>query len=517
MEEKSQNRGGNSEKKRSYRPCSSIFEGVRSFILYALHSPQSPSNLPHSFYPFGDNYVILQHRNVKPFIHMTQTSRIHTYTYGQIWQIAYPILLSVLMEQLIGMTDTAFLGRVGEVELGASAIGGIFYVAVFMLGMGFSVGTQILMARRNGEGRYADIGVIFYHSLAFLLAMAAVLFALTRLYAPALLTRLMNSADVCHAASDFLHWRVYSFFFSFINVLFRAFYVATTNTRTLTFNSLVLVVSNFLFTYTLIFGHFGFPAYGIAGAAMGNTLAAATSTVFFIIHTLRHVDCAKFGLNRLPRFRFSLLNQVLGVSIWTMVQDFLSLATWFLFFIGVEHLGERELASTNLVRNISAFTFMTVIAIASTASTLAGNLMGQGEYDAIRPMMKKCIKLGYAILIPVIFLLCIFPDVVLGIFTNDQSLIDVSVVPLYVLLSAYIFTIPGQILLKTVSGTGNTRTALACEVATLGVYTLYVVVVILMWQVSLPICWLSEHVYSFFITLMTGFYMAYGHWERKKI
>ena len=92
-----------------------------------------------------------------------------------------------------------------------------------------------------------------------------------------------------------------------------------------------------------------------------------------------------------------------------------------------------------------------------------------------------------------------------------------SVVPLYVLLSAYIFTIPGQILLKTVSGTGNTRTALACEVATLGVYTLYVVVVILMWQVSLPICWLSEHVYSFFITLMTGLYMAYGHWERKKI
>ena len=44
------------------------------------------------------------------------------YTYKQIWLIAYPILISLLMEQLIGMTDTAFLGRVGEVELGASAI-----------------------------------------------------------------------------------------------------------------------------------------------------------------------------------------------------------------------------------------------------------------------------------------------------------------------------------------------------------------------------------------------------------
>ena len=40
------------------------------------------------------------------------------YTNKQIWMIAYPILISLLMEQMIGMTDTAFLGRVGEVELG---------------------------------------------------------------------------------------------------------------------------------------------------------------------------------------------------------------------------------------------------------------------------------------------------------------------------------------------------------------------------------------------------------------
>ena len=50
------------------------------------------------------------------------------YTNKQIWMIAYPILISLLMEQMIGMTDTAFLGRVGEVELGASAIAGVFYM-----------------------------------------------------------------------------------------------------------------------------------------------------------------------------------------------------------------------------------------------------------------------------------------------------------------------------------------------------------------------------------------------------
>ena len=50
-----------------------------------------------------------------------------TYSTKDILRISYPILVSLLMEQLIGLTDTAFLGRVGEVELGASAIASIFY------------------------------------------------------------------------------------------------------------------------------------------------------------------------------------------------------------------------------------------------------------------------------------------------------------------------------------------------------------------------------------------------------
>ena len=93
------------------------------------------------------------------------------YTYKQIWTIAYPILISLIMEQLIGMTDTAFLGRVGEIELGASAIAGVYYLAIFMMAFGFSIGAQILIARRNGEGNYKEIGPIFYQGVYFLLVV----------------------------------------------------------------------------------------------------------------------------------------------------------------------------------------------------------------------------------------------------------------------------------------------------------------------------------------------------------
>ena len=53
------------------------------------------------------------------------------FPHRKIWRITYPVLISLLMEHLIGMTDTAFMGHVGEVELGASAIAGIYYMVLY--------------------------------------------------------------------------------------------------------------------------------------------------------------------------------------------------------------------------------------------------------------------------------------------------------------------------------------------------------------------------------------------------
>ena len=207
-----------------------------------------------------------------------------TYTNRKIWHIAYPILISLLMEQLIGMTDTAFLGRVGEVELGASAIAGVFYMVIFMVAFGFSIGVQILIARRNGEGHYREIGQLFYHGIYFQTGLAATLFLLSYHFSPIILKQIVASDRIYEAAVSYLHWRVFGAFFSFNAIVFRAFFLGTTQTKTLTLNSLVMVLSNVVFNYLLIFGNFGFPELGIAGAAIGSSLAELVSLIFFIIY-----------------------------------------------------------------------------------------------------------------------------------------------------------------------------------------------------------------------------------------
>ena len=439
------------------------------------------------------------------------------YTSKEILTIAYPILISLVMEQAIGMTDTAFLGRVGEVELGASAIAGVYYISIFMMGFGFSIGSQILMARRNGEKRYSEIGDIFYQGVYFMIFLAAAAFAITRPAAKWLLPAILSSQDIYTAAESYIHWRAFGFFFSFVAVMFRSFFVGTTQTRTLTLNSIVMVGANIVFNYILIFGKLGFPALGIAGAAIGSSLAEMVSLIFFIVYTLRKVDLKKYGLNRFGRFDMQKLRRILDVSLWTMIQNFISLSTWFIFFLYVEHLGERPLAITNIIRNISGITFMIISAFASTCGSLVSNQIGAGKAESVICTVHQHIKLALAVVLPLTVVFAVFPEAVLGIYTDMPELIEAAVPSLWVFCTTTWLTAASNIYFQSVSGTGNTRMAFVLELAVLAIYAAYITVTIQVMKLDVACCWTSEHVYGGFLLVFCSMYLHSGRWKRKRI
>ena len=421
------------------------------------------------------------------------------------------------MEHMIGLTDTAYLGRVGEVELGASALAGVYYLVIYMLGFGFSVGAQVLMARRNGEGEYKRIGEVFTQGGLFLFLLAAVLFTASNLLTPYLLHRMIGSEEVYRATMSYLDWRVYGFFFSFIMVMFRAFFVGTTQTKTLTLNSIVMVLSNVVFNYILIFGKFGFPQLGIAGAAIGSSLAEMVSVIFFIIYTWKRIDCRKYALNILPKFQGKTLKRILNVSVWTMIQNFVSLSTWFMFFLFVEHLGERSLAIANIIRNVSGIPFMIAMAFASTCGSLVSNLIGAGEQDCVRGTIRQHIRIGYIFVLPILIFFCLFPDLILRIYTDMPDLRAASVPSLWVLCSAYLVLVPANVYFQSVSGTGNTRTALAMELCVLAIYVTYSAYFIMYLRMDVAFAWTTECVYGTFILLFCYWYMKKGNWQKKQI
>lgn len=443
------------------------------------------------------------------------------FTNKQIWTIAYPVMLSLLMEQLIGMTDTAFLGRLGgqagEIALGASALGNVFYIAVFLLGFGFSIGAQIMIGRRNGEGNYSSIGPIFQQGAIFLLLLAAILFTITKLVAPLLLSSWISSPEVYEGTLVYLNWRIYSFFFGFLAGIFRAFYVGTTRTKILTANALVMLLSNVVLNYALIFGKFGLPAMGIAGAAIASSIAELVSLLFFLLYTIKWGNWRKYNLFRFSRFEPKMLGSILKISSWTMVQQFASAGTWFFFFLAVEHLGEQSLAISNLVRSISAVIFLVVGAMGTTTNTLVSNMIGAGQSNQVMGTIGRTIRFCYLIVLPLMAFILAFPDLLLRIFTNNAELIAASIPSLRVMISAAVISVPAYILFNSISGTGNTRAAFIQEVITLTVYVVFIYVVAVYLRADVAICWLSEHVYAIILLALGFTYMRSGKWQNKKI
>ena len=182
-------------------------------------------------------------------------------TYKEIWKIAYPIILGSIVQNIISVTDTAFLGRVGEIELGAAAIGGVFYITLIMLGFGFSIGTQIIVARRFGENRQNEIGETIEHSHYFLIVLSIVLIFLMRAFMPFLFENVLESEEVRIATNEYLSYRIWGLFFACINFGFRAFYIGIARTKVITWTTIFMALTNVFLDYALIFGNVGFNEY----------------------------------------------------------------------------------------------------------------------------------------------------------------------------------------------------------------------------------------------------------------
>ncbi|MBN2237486.1 MAG: MATE family efflux transporter, partial [Bacteroidales bacterium] len=263
-------------------------------------------------------------------------------SYRKIWDVSYPIILSLLAQNLINVIDTAFLGRVGEVELGASAIAGLFYISVFMLGFGFSTGTQIMIARRNGEKKYAQVGSIFDQSAYFFLLLGMIIFLFIFFWGAPILKLIVSSNRIFEASADYLHVRVWGIFFAFGNLAFRALLVGVTKTKALGYSALIMAITNIIFDYLLIFGEFGFPEMGISGAALASVIAEAVSFLFFIFYVRFTLNIHTFELFRFPKVNWTIIRSTLSISIYIMLQYFISVATWFSFFAIIEQMGERS-------------------------------------------------------------------------------------------------------------------------------------------------------------------------------
>lgn len=439
------------------------------------------------------------------------------YTNKEIWRVTYPIFLGLLAQNVINVTDTAFLGRVGEVALGAAAMGGLLYICVYTIAFGFSVGSQILIARRNGEGNYRAVGPIMWQGTAFSFGMAVCLLILMYFSAAPLIRLLITSDSIYGATYEFFTWRIWGFLFAFVNVMFRGLYIGITRTKVLTMNAVVMALVNVVLDYALVFGELGFPEMGVRGAALASVIAEASSLLFFLLYTYYKVDLKKYGLNRFGQFDLSMVLRILRISCFTMVQYFLAMAIWFVFFMALERLGQRQLAVANIVRSVYVVLLIPVQALSTTANTLVSNLIGAGGSSRVVTLLHKISRMSFLIMVVCVGLCVASPGSILSVYTNEEALLVESVSALYVVCGAMLIASLANVYFNGISGTGNTQAALVLEVFVQVFYALYIIVVGMVIQAPVDVCFTTEVIYYVLMLGSSLIYLKKAKWQNKKI
>lgn len=440
------------------------------------------------------------------------------YSNKDIWKVSYPILLSLFAQNVINVTDTAFLGRVSDVAVGASGMAGMFYICFYTIAFGFSVGAQVLMARRNGEKRYFEVGPIMTQGMLFLFAMAFLTFLFSKTFGGSILRPMISSDHVYESAVEFLDWRVFGFFFSYISVMFRALYISITKTKVLTINAAVMAVVNIVLDYGLIFGNFGLPEMGIKGAAIASVIAEASSILFLVMYSWITIDFKKYGFTNLRHsFDPKLLGRILNISSFTMLQYFFSFASWFAFFIAVERLGEKQLAVSNVVRSIYIMLLIPTHALSATVNSMVSNTIGAGRIDQVKGLVWKIAKMSFLIMFVLVSITALFPREALGIYTTDPDTIEMGIKSVYVVLISMMVASLANVLFGAISGTGNTKSALVLEMITIIIYTVYIGFIGMILKMPVHICFTTEILYYGVLLLVSYIYLTKGNWQNKQI
>jgi len=440
-------------------------------------------------------------------------------SYRQIFSLSFPLMLGSAVQNIIALTDSVFLYHLSEVDFAAIGFVGVFYLIIAAIGFGFSKGGQIIIARRYGEDNLVSIGPSFYAMVYFEIILAIIMFLAMKFLAPIAFGIFVNSPEILEKSINYLDYRAYGVFFSYMGVAIVALYTGVVRTTFIIVDTIILLIANIFLNYVFIFGHFGFESMGIAGAGLASTLSEIIAFVCFIIYILFDREARKYHLFRLPKFDWPLIKNMVSISSPMVMQGVLGMSSWFVFFSLVENMGERELAITNLARIVYLICSIPIWGFSTGINSHVSGFIGNQKRNAVMPIIFKTSKVSLGLTLLISLPILIFPKFFLYplLGSEDMSLITDAQNVFYILIVILIIFSVAAIYFNGLTGTGATLYGLKLQSIGLVVYLGLIYFVIHHSNLSIEWAWASEIVYWLLIIGMSIYYLRSGKWQSLKV
>ncbi|MEE9393939.1 MAG: MATE family efflux transporter [Planctomycetota bacterium] len=432
-------------------------------------------------------------------------------------RLAVPLLFANLAQTMLSWVDTAMVGRLGKNALAAMGPASVFFLVLFLIFSAGFMGIQTLCARRFGEQKLDVVGQVFTNGLGVSILVGLFAGALGIVAAEPVANFLVGDASIASMTAEYLSWRwgavitlttlwAYKGFFFGIGVTWFDMYLA-----------FAMNLLNILLNWIFIFGHWGAPEMGLAGAALASVLATAFAASSYMIFSLQKKYRLRFSLYR-GGINRDLLGRIFKLSLPRALSGFAFGAAILYFKLIGDHAGTTALAASTVIWRFFGTTVLVSLAIGTATATLVGQRLGANDPEGADATARAAVKLGVLLTGSVSLIVIFFPQLILGWFSQDTAVVSVGTPALRLVGIFIVIDSAGIIMSRTLSAAGCVVYVMSMEfVVSLGCMLTTAFFLTKYFPDNLTVIWCSWVVYILcWYTAMATKFLA-GGWKTVKI
>ena len=350
---------------------------------------------------------------------------------GSILSMMLPMALGILVMIGNGLVDAYFIGQLGYAQLAAVSYAfPVWFVAAGIV-MGLGTGTSSVLSRFIGAGDTKSVKQIATHSMILAVLAGAVVTAIGLLSIESLFGLLGANEETMPFVKSYMtiyYWGSLFLGIPFIgNSILRANGDAKTPSLLVAFSAIV----NAVLDPILIFGWFGFPEMGVAGAA----LASVISTVAFLLASLWVLIFRDNLLTSIGHSLSSMISswkQVLHVGLPAIASNLIAPVSSALVTALVSTYGQEAVAAYGLAGRIEALVIVLLMALGGATAPYVGQNYGAKKFDRLVDGFKFSARFALFYSIFCIFLLYFISSTILGVFTDNEDVIRLAMIQLMI-------------------------------------------------------------------------------------
>lgn len=387
----------------------------------------------------------------------------------KILALALPVIAGLSTQMLLSLVDTAMVGRLenSEYTLAAMALGLLATWAIVAFCSSLSTGTHVLVARSFGEKNFVACKDILYNSFILGILIGMVIAAAGWYLSEYMAFFVAKDDRVAELTTQYMKYRFLGLPFFLITVAYRGFFFGIGQTKIFMISAIITNLLNILFNYMFIFGEFGAPKMGVAGASIGTSLATVADAAFYTIISFSFKSIrVKFNIFHRLRIIKDTIKAILKLSFPVSLQNVFTLLG-FLSFVAVT--GLLDTTSQGASQTIISTLFISYLpcnGFGIAVQTLVGNYATSKDFYLVQKYTFETAKIATIFTLSLSIVFIFFPEYLLMITTNNQSIIETAIPGLQVAGVAQIFFGGGMVFAYALQALGKTFYVMLIEMIT---------------------------------------------------